>query len=406
VLGACCALALGAGCFVKESAVWGAPLLLGLAAWDLAHRANARFWRAAGAVGAGSLIVALTAYWVTTGDPLYRLHGLEATHNVRPWSFHGRSQADLVARLTYEPLAAMLENPELGIPLALAAPAAVHAVFRLAFLPRGTRLWVGVFAVVLLSFWFGSTSLRSYNPLPVERRYLLPLLPPLAILAAISSTALVSGSARRGGERVAALAIAAVALAGVVVTWRPDHGVAMSYAACALASLAAAWRPAAAPSLFRGLLARRVLAVAMLTAAVLYYAPKERLGGVRPIVSKERAVVDHLLRDPASPTVVFTDRQSVFALPFFFASELPPHLRIVDWAEPGLTRGAESARKLVYVHIPRVTALALNWGEDRPRFVDSPPDWTLLHEEMRPNAAGPAIRMYEVSTVDDILAAK
>jgi hypothetical protein len=169
---------------IKEVAVWCAPVWVYAILRDLRDRGArcvVRTFAPAIGVGVGlaaGYLVFCAVFW---GDPVARFTGIEAAaawgHD---WSLVGHPTAEWVARLTWGP------------------PALLFGMFRLAVIPvvlapwlvRGRdRLWVVAAATIVLMFWFGSSTLSDYIPLPTGRRMVLPLVPELIVLSALATDA-------------------------------------------------------------------------------------------------------------------------------------------------------------------------------------------------------------------------
>jgi hypothetical protein len=168
----------------KEVAVWCAPVWVYAIIRDLrgpGGRWVVRTFAPAVCVGVGlaaGYLVFCALFW---GDPMMRFAGIEAAAEVgHNWSLVGRPTAEWVARLTWKP------------------PAMLFGMFKLALLPvvlapwlvRGRdRLWLVAAATIGLMFWFGSSSLSTYIPLPISRRMVWPLIPLLIVLSALATDA-------------------------------------------------------------------------------------------------------------------------------------------------------------------------------------------------------------------------
>jgi hypothetical protein len=130
---------------------------------------------AVGAVLAVGYLVLCAQLW---GDPWARFHGIEALTYEHTWTLHGRSAAAWVSRLTWQPAVMFVGMFGLTLVPAVLAPLWL----------RGTeRFWWVATAALVLLYWFGSTSMKSYSPLPLVQRMVLPLLPGILVLAALAT---------------------------------------------------------------------------------------------------------------------------------------------------------------------------------------------------------------------------
>jgi hypothetical protein len=175
----------------KEIAVWCAPVWIYAAAADLrAYGARRVAHTFAPAIGVGAALAAgylalCAALW---GDPLARIHSVEGAVDGHYWSLIGHPASEWVARLTWEP-------PQLAYRMfgALLVPVVVSP-----WLVRGRdRIWVVATASILLCYWFGSSTLTTYLPLPTHRRMLLSLVPGFVVLAALATNAAIDLAQRR-----------------------------------------------------------------------------------------------------------------------------------------------------------------------------------------------------------------
>ncbi len=171
-------IAAVAAFLVKESAIWLAPIwTYAVIADGREHGARSTFerYRAALVVGAVSVIAYLVLCAIVWGSPLARLHGVDEVSAEHTWAMAGKSGAEWLARLAWQP--PILFAKLFGFAL-------VPAVIALVIVRGPARVWVVAAAVIALFFWFGSSSLTSYSPLPVRPRMVLPLLPCVLVLAA------------------------------------------------------------------------------------------------------------------------------------------------------------------------------------------------------------------------------
>jgi len=194
---------------VKEVAVWCVPVWIYAAAVDL----RARSWRAwiaryapavATGVALGGAYLGFCA--VMWDDPLARFHGIDALTYEHTWALHGQTAHAWIARLTWQPPVMFAKLVQFTLVPALLSP----------WLVRGRdRIWCVAASTFVLLFWFGSSSLSAYAPLPLSPRMALPALPPLLVCAALAFDRLIDHAA---GSR---WRVAAVILLGVVIAVPP-----------------------------------------------------------------------------------------------------------------------------------------------------------------------------------------
>jgi hypothetical protein len=177
---------------IKEVAVWCAPAWIYAVIRDLRDHGGRRVARtfapaaACGAVLATGYLAFCAVLW---GDPLARLHGIDDAAHTHEWALDGEPAGDLAARLTWQPAALLYGMFRLALVPAVLSP----------WLVRGKgRIWVVATAGILVLYWFGSSTLATYLPLPIFRRMVLPVLPGLVIVAALATDAAIDVVRRRG----------------------------------------------------------------------------------------------------------------------------------------------------------------------------------------------------------------
>ncbi len=379
--GLLCALALTGAFLAKSTFFWSLPFFLIVLARDLIRREHLRFWAWFTATGLAAAALYFGAYHLATGNALYRLEAIEATHNVREWSYAMRSASELLARLTYEPAQYFIARPGYGLLLLASLPALVHAVRPLRVFPRQTRWIAGYFAVVFLAFWFGTTSLVTYNPLPIAERFLMPLLAPLCILSAVTIRGLVLGEGDAREKRPGLLLLGGAFLLGAAAILPSGVRRSLLYAAFLLPTLTLLLDPLVA-RLARRRVRRAIEALAVLLlflTPVLDHAARGDPYESPPLLALERKVFAEQLAELGEPTVILTDAHSVFALPFHYRAGVPDHVRFADWSDGARHAEYDTYRRLAYIHQPRLIAMHGNWGQEIPDYAfEQPEGWTLI----------------------------
>ena len=169
---------------IKETAIWFAPAWIYAIVVDL----RAAGWRTVARTYAPPLVIglvlaigylAICAYvW---NDPLARFAGIDGLAGQHLWSSRGYSTARWIERLTWGP--PWLFATTLGLPFLVAVVGARR-------ITGPDRLWLVATAGFLVMFWFGSASTRTYEPLPLHERMILPALPGVLVLATTASAKL------------------------------------------------------------------------------------------------------------------------------------------------------------------------------------------------------------------------
>ncbi|MEN7551624.1 phospholipid carrier-dependent glycosyltransferase [Rapidithrix thailandica] len=176
-------------CFIiatlaKETTAFLLPFIGALMLIDCIQKKNLRFWL--GVIVSGLLLggTYLAFYQLHTGDLLYRLKGIEQEHNIsKVWSYYGSSTFEILARLTYKPLVFLLSSQYYSYLFFLAFIALLY--FKKEQQERSFKVfWALYLGYLLAMFWWGSTSLKGYNPMPLQSRMWILLLPPLCIFSA------------------------------------------------------------------------------------------------------------------------------------------------------------------------------------------------------------------------------
>jgi hypothetical protein len=189
---------------VKEVAVWCAPIWIYALVCDVRALDRASLVRRyAPAAIAGALLGAAYLWFCAAvwGDPFARAHGISALTDEHAWSLRGHPASEWLARMIWQPPILFAKFFEVTLVPAIAA----------AWLVRGReRIWCVAAATFAACYWFGSSSLSAYVPLPISPRMTLPILPPLLVCAALAIDAVIDRW--RIAAIVVAIAIAAPAL--------------------------------------------------------------------------------------------------------------------------------------------------------------------------------------------------
>lgn len=164
----------------KESVYWVVPLWIVAGVADRREpdwlRMRRQFYLPAAVLGLALGIAYLLFCWWAWGDPLSRIHVVQSLTGVHSWAMGKAAAGTLQWRLTRGPVDFL--RVEYGLPLLLVV------AFGLVRPPKWSRQWILYGALCLGFFWFGSTSLSSYQPLPLNSRMLFPMVPALYIIGA------------------------------------------------------------------------------------------------------------------------------------------------------------------------------------------------------------------------------
>jgi hypothetical protein len=165
------------GAFAKLSIYWAGAVWLVVAAEDIYVGRWSKTKQIHASVILGGLI-ALVAYLVTCqviwGNPLARLEGLESVSGSHLWSWNEKTFSEKIKRLTYGPLVTF--TTAFG-------PLFPFTIGGLLMWRKGVRFWDKALLTILFLYWFGTTSLSMYEPLPANPRMVLPAFPLMCITA-------------------------------------------------------------------------------------------------------------------------------------------------------------------------------------------------------------------------------
>lgn len=115
------------------------------------------------------------SYW-QFGNPFFRLQNIEASHYISEYSFYDKPWPFMAERLSIGPFLTFIER-SYWIWIVLAIPCIVRSFKRF----KEHHLIYSLSALCLLiGFWFMSTSLSFYNPIHLNPRHLIILLPVLS----------------------------------------------------------------------------------------------------------------------------------------------------------------------------------------------------------------------------------
>jgi hypothetical protein len=178
-------------CFVfmgflsKETALYFFPFYLVLFIHDMFRKINVRFWIASFLIGLVFILIYLLWYKIYMGNFFYRFQAIQDGHYEFAGSYYQKKFIEYIPRLTYEPFLMLLQT-EMIIPFLIAVPAVFSLNLKdLRDLEKTKSFWTCLVFFILFMFWFCSTSIQFYNPISLQGRMLLMLVPPLCVLAGL-----------------------------------------------------------------------------------------------------------------------------------------------------------------------------------------------------------------------------
>jgi hypothetical protein len=127
----------------------------------------------------------LLVYQYFTGDFLFRFRAVENNRYADALSYFDKSWKIMAIRLTYEPILMFLKAGYF-VNFCLAIPIIVQILRknRAMYAQKTVVYWTHLLLFLLVFYWFGTTSLQVYSPLPLDYRMFVLLSPFLAMVAA------------------------------------------------------------------------------------------------------------------------------------------------------------------------------------------------------------------------------
>jgi hypothetical protein len=167
------------GFLTKETMVFLGPFLLLLWLYDYrTHAVPKPFYRSLLGISLVFGAVYLGYFWVNFGHPLYRFQSIQEGHYISEYTYADKSGWVMLKRLTILPVLTFVER-SYWLWLVLAIP----GVVKIRKHPGSPGIEFGLaFLSLLVCFWFMSTNFRFYNPIYLNPRHLILLIPILAFL--------------------------------------------------------------------------------------------------------------------------------------------------------------------------------------------------------------------------------
>lgn len=170
------------GFITKETIVLLAPLPVLLFFWDRKREnLNSAFYWAI--LGFGVLFGAgyLGYFWMQFGDPFYRVSSINAGHYVSEFTYADKGIWSILRRISYLPVLTFIER--------------AYWIWVVLAIPGFYKVWknkdsegmeMALAAVCLiLGFWFMTSTLEFYNPIYLNPRHLIILVPIFSYLIAL-----------------------------------------------------------------------------------------------------------------------------------------------------------------------------------------------------------------------------
>jgi len=169
------------GFLTKETIVLLAPFPILL--WCLDKRNNQINWKFYLTIICFGLLLAsfyLTFFWFKIGDPLHRISSINAGHYISEFTYADKGIGSIIKRLTILPIVAFVERSYWAW-IVFALPAI--AIAKKTLTSPITEFSIA-FLCLLVGFWFMTSTLEFYNPIYLNPRHLIIIIPILSFLIA------------------------------------------------------------------------------------------------------------------------------------------------------------------------------------------------------------------------------
>ncbi|KAA9340750.1 ArnT family glycosyltransferase [Adhaeribacter soli] len=336
----------------KETIVWYLPFYLLVAFSDFSRKKHSIFWSVSTGLGAAVLFLYLLTYKIHFGSFLYRFTMVENTNLVMENNFIKDANASLLPRLTYAPVL-FLMGAGFFLPLTFCFRFFRKNAFSEMQKLSGESFWLLLTLLVLLLFWFGSTSMNYYNPITLVPRMATPLFAPLAIAAAYQ---LHRYFQEPKGELwfIIPLMTAAVLL---------RSSLSVVYVVPALYFTFAWWRRKAGRS-NNSAVAFLVLLLAALVLRPLHFILKPSVSG---FFEQEKIVKNFLKTAPAN-SILFTDGWFEKSAAYYFNFEPQQKVRVLNYEDFNGVNSSSEQPVFLLVNAKTITNPDWQFNPPQPRF--------------------------------------
>ncbi|GMQ23693.1 hypothetical protein Aoki45_03750 [Algoriphagus sp. oki45] len=175
-------LGLFMGFITKETIVFLAPFPILLFLRDRKNqKINYSFYLGVLVWGLFFGLAYLAYFWIKFGDPFFRVSSINAGHYISEFTYADKGTWAMIRRLTYLPILTWVER-SYWIWIVLALPG-IWKAWKAKHSP-GIEFAFTAFCLIL-GFWFMSSTLKIYNPIYLNPRHLIILVPILAFLIAL-----------------------------------------------------------------------------------------------------------------------------------------------------------------------------------------------------------------------------
>jgi hypothetical protein len=145
------------------------------------YKINYRFWNSTFLTLVSLVMILGLFYKIQTGSFFYRLSGIEIEHNINANSYYFASAATILHRVLFGSYRLLLGDFSFILLTVLIVPLLINIKYMIK--EKALQFWIYNFIFLFIIFQYGSTSLKTYNPIPLEPRWFFILLPAMCILS-------------------------------------------------------------------------------------------------------------------------------------------------------------------------------------------------------------------------------
>jgi hypothetical protein len=170
------------GFVTKETIVLLAPLPLLLFSFDVRRKIlSIQFYLSLIIFGMLAGVTYLGFFWWNFGDPFYRISSINAGHYISEFTYADKGIWSILKRISYLPILTFVERAY-WIWIVMAIPG-IYMAWKKRFSP-GVEMSLALVCLII-GFWFMTSTLAFYNPIYLNPRHLIILVPILAFLIAM-----------------------------------------------------------------------------------------------------------------------------------------------------------------------------------------------------------------------------
>lgn len=365
----------------KLTVIWIFPAILILLLVDLKNGHNRKLWL--NIVGFGLFFGACYLIWmhIFTGSFYSRFSGtldILRTPGQIPNANFNKMLNNIPARMTYEPLLAIMSTPGMLIPLVLALPS-----LALFFNNNGDQRksigywWLCIFSI-LTYIWIGPTSFDPYIPLLLVKRYFLPLLPFLSIASGLAIAPIIDARLSQSQYKILFIWV----LGNLFIMLPLLYFLAYFKLGLLIITIPVIftllWKRvvSALPIVKQFIHWGRWITVALLVATFVALPSKFILSnqiGEKPWQTAEREIIQNHFLVGNDPKTVYSNSRGISAITFYSGYQIPENLTLINWERIPEKISERHGRHYVYVNQITIKALSSSYNIKPPTFVTTPP---------------------------------